>query len=84
MENLAEIEKKIQMVLEHVRPYLKIDMGDIKLVSVSEDGIVKVEFLGACKDCAMSPMTLRAGIERAILHEVPGIKRIESTFSEKK
>ncbi len=78
MENRAEIEKKIQMVLEHVRPFLRIDNGDIKLVSVSDDGIVEVEFLGACCDCAMSPMTLRAGIERAILHEVPGIKRIES------
>lgn len=78
MENLAEITKKIQMVLEKVRPYLKIDGGDVRLINVSDDGIVEVELLGACDECAMSPMTLRAGIERAIMHEVPNIKRIEA------
>jgi Fe-S cluster biogenesis protein NfuA len=78
MENLAEITKKIQTVLEKIRPYLHIDKGDVRLIKVTEDGVVKVELLGSCKDCALSPMTLRAGIERAIMHEVPEIKRIES------
>lgn len=77
MENLAEITQKIQTVLKKVRPYLQKDGGDIKLISVKEDGIVEVELLGACNGCAMSPMTLRAGIERAIMFEVPEIKRIE-------
>ncbi len=78
MENLAEVKNKIQLVLEHIRPYLQIDGGDVELVNVSDDGIVKVRLLGACDNCAMRPMTLRAGIERAIMHEVPQIKRIES------
>ncbi len=78
MENLAEVTKKIQLVLEKIRPYLQIDKGDIKLVSVSDDGFVEVEFLGACDGCAISPMTLRAGVERAIMQEVPEIKRVES------
>ena len=78
MEKLAEITKKIQTVLEKIRPYLHIDGGDVKLIKVTEDGIVELELLGSCKDCALSPMTLRAGIERAIMNEVPDIKRIES------
>jgi Fe-S cluster biogenesis protein NfuA len=78
MENRAEITKKIQLVLEHIRPYLKIDGGDVELVNITDDGIVEVKLLGSCYKCAMSPMTLRAGIERAIMHEVPEIKRIES------
>ena len=78
MENLNEVKKKVEAVLEHIRPYLKIDGGDVELINVSEDGIVNVKLLGACDKCAMRPMTLRAGIERAIMHEVPEIKRIES------
>jgi Fe-S cluster biogenesis protein NfuA len=77
MNNLIEIKQKIEGVLDKMRPYLKIDGGDIKLVDVTEDGVVRVELLGACNGCAMSPMTLRAGIERAIMFDVPEIKRIE-------
>jgi Fe-S cluster biogenesis protein NfuA len=78
MENRAEITEKIQLVLESIRPYLQMDGGDIKLISVSDEGIVEVEFLGACNGCPISPMTLRAGVERAIMNEVPDVKRIES------
>ena len=78
MENLAEVKSKIQTVLEHIRPYLQKDGGDVELINVSDDGIVAVRLLGACDTCAMRTMTLRAGIERAIMHEVPEIKRIES------
>jgi Fe-S cluster biogenesis protein NfuA len=78
MENLSEVKEKVQLVLEHIRPYLQIDGGDVKLINVTDDGIVEVKLLGACENCAMSPMTLRAGIERAIMHEVPEIIRIES------
>ncbi len=78
MENLVEVTSKIQTVLEHIRPYLQKDGGDVELINVSDDGIVEVRLIGACDTCAMRPMTLRAGIERAIMHEVPEIKRIES------
>jgi Fe-S cluster biogenesis protein NfuA len=78
MENLAEVKNKIQLVLEHIRPYLQKDGGDVELVNVTDDGIVEVKLVGACDTCAMRTMTLRAGIERAIMHEVPEIKRIES------
>ena len=78
MENLAEVKNKIQLVLEHIRPYLQKDGGDVELVNVTDEGIVEVKLVGACDTCAMRTMTLRAGIERAIMHEVPEIKRIES------
>jgi Fe-S cluster biogenesis protein NfuA len=78
MENPAEVKTRINLVLEHIRPYLQKDGGDVELVSVSEEGIVEVKLIGACDNCALRTMTLRAGIERAIIHEVPEIKRIES------
>jgi Fe-S cluster biogenesis protein NfuA len=74
---IPEIEKKINAVLDKLRPYLRIDGGDVELVKVHEDGIVELRLLGACETCALKPMTLRAGIERAIMHEICEIKRIE-------
>jgi len=77
IEKTAEIEQKINAVLEKIRPYLKIDGGDVMLVKISNDGIVELKLLGACNTCPLKPMTLRAGIERAIMHEIPEVKRIE-------
>ena len=79
LQNSATLEARIGEALERVRPYLLIDGGGIELVSVDhEAGIVEVAFTGACKTCALSMMTLRAGIERAILRSAPEIKRIEA------
>lgn len=72
------MEKEVRKALDKVRPFLQADNGDVELVEVSEDGIVKVRLLGACELCPLSIMTLRAGIERSILNDVPGVKRIES------
>lgn len=77
MLDTVEIEKKILAVLEKIRPYLHIDGGDIELVKIDEDGIVELKLLGACKTCPLRPMTLRAGIERALMREISEIKRIE-------
>lgn len=76
-EKTAEIEAKINAVLERIRPFLQIDGGDVMLDKITEDGIVELKLLGACNTCPMRPMTLRAGIERALMHEIPEIKRIE-------
>jgi len=70
--------EKVKDALEKVRPYLKADGGDVELVRVTDEGIVEVKLTGACVGCPMSQMTLRAGIERALLREVPGIKRVEA------
>ncbi len=63
--------------LETLRPYLQLDGGDVAFVNLTAEGIVEVEFLGACRSCSLSIMTLRAGIERALLLRIPGLKRIE-------
>lgn len=72
------MEEKVKKALEGIRPYLVADGGDIELVSVTEDGTVKVKLKGACVGCPMSQMTLRAGVERALIREVPGIRRVEA------
>jgi len=72
------IKEKIEKALQSVRPYLVADGGDVEFVSVSEDGIVEVRLTGACVGCPMSLMTLRAGIERALMRDIPEIKRVEA------
>lgn len=72
------MKTEIQKALNNIRPYLQADNGDVELVEVSDDGIVKVRLTGACEICPLSIMTLRAGIERAIMREVPAVKRIEA------
>jgi Fe-S cluster biogenesis protein NfuA len=68
----------ILKALESVRPFLQADNGDIELVDVTNDGIVKVRLLGECEKCPLSIMTLRAGIERTLMKQVPGVRRIEA------
>ena len=71
-------EEKVLKSLESMRPYLQADSGDVELIEISEDGIVKVKLTGACSVCPMSIMTLRAGIERALMREIPGVRRVEA------
>lgn len=71
-------KEQIENSLNKLRPYLQEDNGDIELIEIGEDGIIKVRFLGNCEICPLSIMTLRAGIERALMKEFPTIKRIEA------
>ena len=73
-----QLDERVKKALENIRPYLKADGGDVELVKITEEGIVKVRLTGACVGCPMSQMTLRAGVERALIREVPGIRRVES------
>ncbi|WP_227937473.1 NifU family protein [Alkalihalobacillus deserti] len=75
----AEMVDQVSEVLDKLRPFLLRDGGDVELVDV-EDGVVKVRLLGACGSCPSSTITLKAGIERALLEEVPGVKEIEQVF----
>ena len=72
------MKEEILKALESVRPFLQADNGDIELVDVTDDGIVKVRLLGECDKCPLSIMTLRAGIERSLMKQVPGVRRIEA------
>jgi Fe-S cluster biogenesis protein NfuA len=76
---MNQMKTQVQRALNNIRPYLQADNGDIELIDITEDGIVTVKFLGACKTCPLSVMTLRAGVERTIMKEVPSVKRIEAT-----
>jgi Fe-S cluster biogenesis protein NfuA len=71
------MKEKVQAVLDKIRPSLQADGGDVELVEVTDNNIVKVRLTGACKGCPMSQMTLKNGIERLILKEIPEIKGVE-------
>ncbi len=76
---MTKIEKhKVEAILESIRPYLHEDNGDVELVDIKEDGIVEVKLLGACAECPLSTMTLRAGVERELMNKIPEIRRVES------
>jgi len=70
------MREEVEKVLEMVRPGLQADGGDVELVEVTADGVVKVRLKGACGSCPMSTMTLKMGIERAVKEKVPGITEV--------
>jgi Fe-S cluster biogenesis protein NfuA len=72
------MREQIENALEKIRPALQRDGGDIELVDVEEDGIVKVRLTGACKGCPMSQMTLKQGVERVVKQLVPQVKAVEA------
>jgi Fe-S cluster biogenesis protein NfuA len=72
------LKEKVQSALEKVRPSLQADGGDVQLVDVNEEGVVKVKLMGACGGCPMSQMTLKMGIEKVLKQNVPEVKRVES------
>ncbi|HVD97364.1 MAG TPA: NifU family protein [Cytophagaceae bacterium] len=71
-----ELINRVEVALNTIRPYLEADGGNVKLLDISEDMIVKLEMMGNCGSCPMSPMTLKAGVEEAIKKEVPEIKGV--------
>lgn len=70
------MKEKVESALDKIRPSLQADGGDVELVEVTPDGVVKVKLTGACCGCPMSQMTLKSGIEKVIKQEVPGIKEV--------
>nr|HID58321.1 NifU family protein [Desulfobacterales bacterium] len=70
------MENKVRDALDKIRPALNADGGDVELVEVTADGVVKVKLTGACGGCPMSQMTLKMGIERVIKQQIPEIKEV--------
>ncbi len=68
----------VQEVLDEIRPALQADGGNVELVEITEDGIVKLEMVGACAGCPMATMTLRAGIERILFERIPDLVGVEA------
>ncbi len=74
---MNDMKASVEQALTKIRPMLQRDGGDIELVEVT-DGIVKVRLTGACKGCPMSQMTLKQGVEKLLMQEVPGLKQVQA------
>lgn len=72
------MKEKVQKIIEELRPSIQMDGGDLELVEVTEDGIVKVRLHGACSHCPMSSLTLKHYVERRIQKDIPEIKSVEA------
>jgi Fe-S cluster biogenesis protein NfuA len=74
----VKMREKVEEALKLIRPSLQADGGNVELVEVTDDGVVKVRLTGACSGCPMSQMTLRSGVERIVREQVPEVKAVES------
>jgi Fe-S cluster biogenesis protein NfuA len=77
MRRVTMDKAHVQTVLDKIRPALQADGGDVELVEVTEDGVVKVALQGACRGCPMSQLTLANGVERVLKEQIPEIVRVE-------
>ncbi len=75
---LATYKDQIEQALDTIRPYLEADGGNVKVVDLSEEMVLKLELTGACSSCPMSTMTLKAGVEEAIKKAIPEIIKVEA------
>lgn len=73
-----ELLAKIDTALNDVRPHLAVDGGNVEVVDITDDHIVKIKWLGTCEGCSMSTMTMRAGIEQAIKGKIPEVIGVEA------
>ena len=78
MSNKEEIIQKVNNVIDQIRPYLEADGGSISFVELTDDNVVNVELHGACRSCPMSLMTLKNGVEAAVIKAIPEIKSVEA------
>ncbi|WP_461834773.1 NifU family protein [Desulfothermus sp.] len=72
------LKEKVEKILGEIRPQLQADGGDVELVEVTDDNVVKVKLQGACAGCPMAQMTLKNGIERILKMKIPDVKYVES------
>jgi Fe-S cluster biogenesis protein NfuA len=70
------MQEKVENVLNKIKPSLQADGGDVELVEVGEDGVIKVRLTGACGSCPMSQMTLKMGIEKILKKEIPEVVEV--------
>ncbi|MCK9421214.1 MAG: NifU family protein [Bacteroidales bacterium] len=77
-----ELVSKVKNVIEQIRPYLQADGGDVEYINLTEDNVVNIRLLGMCGNCPHSRMTLKNGIEAAVVRAIPEIKAVESVMVE--
>jgi Fe-S cluster biogenesis protein NfuA len=78
MKGYNNMKDRVQQLIDQIRPDLQADGGDIELVDVTEDGVVKVKLHGACHGCPGAAMTLKMGVERLLKKNIPEIKSVEN------
>lgn len=81
MESTIEqnsLKEKVEQALDSIRPYLQTDGGDVKIIEITEEGLLRLELMGSCGSCPMSAMTMKAGIEEAVRRSVPEILMVEA------
>lgn len=78
MGNDERLVEKVKNVIDQIRPYLAADGGDISFVNITEDNTVNVQLHGACASCSMSILTLKQGVEQAMVKAIPEIKSVEA------
>lgn len=78
MDNHSEIREKIEATLDTIRPYLELDGGNIEVVDITEDMLIRVRLLGNCESCPMSFMTMKASVEETLKRMIPGLKGVEA------
>jgi Fe-S cluster biogenesis protein NfuA len=72
------VKEKVQKIIDEIRPALQADGGNIELIDVGEDGVVKVRLMGACGSCPMSQLTLKRGVEARLKAKIPEVKEVVS------
>jgi Fe-S cluster biogenesis protein NfuA len=77
-ENREELVEKVNKVITQIRPYLVADGGDIEFIRLTDQNEVQVELKGACATCSMSIMTLKQGVEQAMIKAIPEIKSVDA------
>ena len=75
---MKDLIRRVEEALQQIRPYLEADGGNVSLIEITPEKVVRLELLGACKSCSMSMMTMKAGIEETIKRAVPEIKEVEA------
>jgi Fe-S cluster biogenesis protein NfuA len=73
---MESLHKRVEEALNTIRPYLEADGGNVEIIEITDEQVLKLELIGACKNCNMSHMTMKSGIEETIKRAVPEIKEI--------
>ena len=78
MTAVNDLYDRVDKALDEIRPYIHSHAGDVNIVDVADDGVVKLQMVGTCHGCPMSMLTLRLGIERILMEKVEGVTSVES------